>query len=109
MTPGPARKYDQRGSSGDLHLPARDARRAAGVRLYTALLPVGGENQGPFLDWNTAQSGFRAASQTAESSLATEFGKRQIAVRPLLRASTSFEQCYGGGRGDRDRTPGGQA
>ncbi len=57
------------------------ASQGAGVRLYTALLPAGGENRGPFLDWNTAQSGFRAASQTAESSLATEFGKRQIAVR----------------------------
>jgi N-acetylmuramoyl-L-alanine amidase len=55
-----------------------------GVRLYTALLPVGSENQGPFLDWNTAQSGFHAASQSLEASLATELGKKQIAVRSLL-------------------------
>ncbi|MBZ5651391.1 MAG: N-acetylmuramoyl-L-alanine amidase [Acidobacteriia bacterium] len=58
--------------------------QGTGIRLYTALLPVGGENQGPFVDWNTAQSGFRAASQTAVSSLATELGKRQIAVRSLF-------------------------
>jgi N-acetylmuramoyl-L-alanine amidase len=58
--------------------------QGSGVRLYTGLLPAGAENRGPFLDWNTAQSGFRAASQTAESSLAAELGKRQIAVRSLL-------------------------
>jgi len=58
--------------------------QGTGIRLYTALLPVGSENQGPFLDWTTAQSGFRAASEAAESSLAAELGKRQIAVRSLL-------------------------
>jgi N-acetylmuramoyl-L-alanine amidase len=55
-----------------------------GVRLYTALLPVGSENQGPFLDWSTAQSGFRTASQSVAASLATELGKKQIAVRSML-------------------------
>jgi N-acetylmuramoyl-L-alanine amidase len=60
------------------------ASQGSGVRLYTALLPAGAEGRGPFLDWNTAQSGFRAASQTAESSLATELGKRQIQVRSLV-------------------------
>jgi N-acetylmuramoyl-L-alanine amidase len=58
--------------------------QGTGVRLYTALLPVGSESQGPFLDWTTAQSGFRAASQSVEASLATELGKKQIAVRSLL-------------------------
>jgi N-acetylmuramoyl-L-alanine amidase len=57
--------------------------QGAGVRLYTALLPAGGENRGPFLDWATAQQGFRSVSQAAESSLATEFGKRQVPVRSL--------------------------
>jgi N-acetylmuramoyl-L-alanine amidase len=57
--------------------------QGAGVRLYTALLPAGGENHGAFLDWDTAQSGFRAASQNAESSLAAEFGKRQVPIRSL--------------------------
>jgi N-acetylmuramoyl-L-alanine amidase len=60
------------------------ASQGSGVRLYTALLPAGSEGRGPFLDWNTAQSGFRAGSQAAESSLAVELGKRQIAVRSLL-------------------------
>jgi N-acetylmuramoyl-L-alanine amidase len=60
------------------------ASQGTGVRLYTAVLPGGSENQGPFLDWNTAQSGFHAASQSVEASLATELGKKQIAVRSLL-------------------------
>ena len=57
--------------------------QGTGVRLYTALLPVGGANHGVFLDWDTAQSAFRAVSQTAESSLAVEFGKRNLPVRTL--------------------------
>ena len=59
------------------------ASQGSGVRLYTALLPAGAEGRGPFLDWNTAQSGFRAASQTAETSVAAELSKRQVAVRSL--------------------------
>ena len=57
--------------------------QSSGVRLFTALLPAGGGDHGPFLDWDTAQSRFRAVSQTAESSLAGEFGKRQVTVRSL--------------------------
>jgi len=58
--------------------------QSSGVRLFTALLPVGGENRGPFLDWDTAQSRFRALSQNAEASMASEFGKRQVPVRSLV-------------------------
>ncbi len=57
--------------------------QGAGVRLYTSLLPAGGENHGSFLDWDTAQSGFRGVSQNAETSLAAELGKRQVPVRAL--------------------------
>ena len=80
---------DQRANMTNAARPAiyiclHAASQGSGVRLYTALLPAGAEGRGPFLDWNTAQSGFRAASQTAETSLAAEIGKRQIAVRSLL-------------------------
>jgi N-acetylmuramoyl-L-alanine amidase len=67
-----------------IYLCLHAASQGTGIRLYTALLPLGGESRGPFLDWNTAQAGFRAASQTAQSSLAAEFVKRQIAVRSLF-------------------------
>jgi N-acetylmuramoyl-L-alanine amidase len=55
-----------------------------GVRLYTAMLPAGAESRGPFLDWDTAQSASRAASQMVETSLATELEKRQVSVRSLV-------------------------
>jgi N-acetylmuramoyl-L-alanine amidase len=80
---------DQRANMTNAARPAiyiclHAASQGSGVRLYTALLPAGAEGRGPFLDWNTAQAGFRAATQTAETSLATELGKRQVAVRSLL-------------------------
>lgn len=79
---------DQRASQTNGAHPAiyiclHAASQGSGVRLYTALIPVGAQGRGPFLDWDTAQSGFRALSQIAESSLATEFGKRQMPVRSL--------------------------
>jgi N-acetylmuramoyl-L-alanine amidase len=57
--------------------------QGTGVRVYTALLPAGGENRGPFLDWETAQSGYRASSQAAAAGLAAEFQRRQLPVRNL--------------------------
>lgn len=54
-----------------------------GVRLYTAMVPAIGEARGPFLDWSTAQSVSRNASQTAEAGLAGEFQRRQVPVRLL--------------------------
>jgi N-acetylmuramoyl-L-alanine amidase len=60
------------------------ASQGTGVRLYTALLPAGGNNRGSFLDWDTAQSSFRSASQIAEAGLVAELGKRQIPVRSLV-------------------------
>jgi N-acetylmuramoyl-L-alanine amidase len=54
-----------------------------GVRLYTALLPAGGENNGPFLAWDTAQARFTAISQAAAQGVAAEFQRRQVQVRTL--------------------------
>jgi N-acetylmuramoyl-L-alanine amidase len=54
-----------------------------GVHLYSALLPVGGENRGPFLDWITAQSSFLAMSQAAALSVAAELQRQQVPVRTL--------------------------
>jgi N-acetylmuramoyl-L-alanine amidase len=54
-----------------------------GVRLYTAMLPAGGENNGPFLSWDMAQTRFLPLSQIAAQGVAAEFVKRQIQVRTL--------------------------
>ena len=54
-----------------------------GVRLYTALIPAGGENRGNFLDWDTAQSSFVPASQNALALVVNELQKKQITVRTM--------------------------
>ncbi len=55
-----------------------------GVRLYTGMIPAGGENNGPFVAWDTAQVHFLPASQIAAQGVASELARRQIQVRSLL-------------------------
>ena len=67
-----------------IYICVHAASQGHGVRLYSALLPEGGENRGPFLDWQTAQSSFLATSQAAVLSLAAELQKRHVLVRALM-------------------------
>ena len=80
---------DQRASMANLAHPAiyiclHASSEGHGVRLYTALLPAGGEDSGPFLDWNTAQTAFLPLSKSAAAGLAVELQKQQIPVRVLM-------------------------
>src|SRR5438105_5628928 len=80
---------DQRANLANAAHPAiymciHAASQGTGVRLYGSMLPPGGENRGPFLDWDTAQSAFASASQTVEASLIAELQKKQIPVRTLI-------------------------
>ena len=54
-----------------------------GVRLYTALLPSGGDDRGPFRSWGTSQQSSLPLSQSAAAEVASELQKRQIPVRTL--------------------------
>lgn len=54
-----------------------------GVRIYTALLPYGGDDRGPFHSWTTSQHAYLSLSQSAAADIANEFQKRQILVRAL--------------------------
>jgi N-acetylmuramoyl-L-alanine amidase len=54
-----------------------------GVRVYTALLPVDGDDRGAFRAWNTAQHAALPLSQITANAVAAEFQRRQIAVRAL--------------------------
>ena len=54
-----------------------------GVRLYTALLPSGVENNGPFVAWDTAQTRALPVSKAAVQNVAAEFQRRQLPVRTL--------------------------
>jgi N-acetylmuramoyl-L-alanine amidase len=54
-----------------------------GVRVYTALLPLGDDDRGPFRSWVTAQHAALPLSQSAAAAVAGELQKRQIPVRTL--------------------------
>ena len=55
-----------------------------GVRVYTALLPYGGDDHGPFRSWATAQHSALPLSQSTASAVAGELQKRQVPVRTLI-------------------------
>ena len=54
-----------------------------GVRVYTALMPYGGDDRGPFHSWTTSQQAHLSLSQSAAADIVNEFQKRQIPVRAL--------------------------
>jgi len=66
-----------------IYISMHAASGGRGVRLYTALLPAGGENNGPFVAWDTAQSRFLPLSQAAAQGVSSELQKKQIQVRTL--------------------------
>jgi N-acetylmuramoyl-L-alanine amidase len=66
-----------------IYIALHAASSGRGVRVYTALLPYGEDDHGPFLSWTTAQRAARPLSQTAASAVAGELQKRQIPVRTL--------------------------
>jgi N-acetylmuramoyl-L-alanine amidase len=54
-----------------------------GVRVYTALLPFGGDDRGAFRSWTTAQHASLLLSQSTATAVAAEMQRRQIPVRTL--------------------------
>jgi N-acetylmuramoyl-L-alanine amidase len=79
---------DQRASQTNsahpaIYLCVHAASQGTGVRIYTALIPAGGESHGPFISWDTAQAASIPASQAAAASVAVELRTKQISVRTL--------------------------
>jgi N-acetylmuramoyl-L-alanine amidase len=66
-----------------IYIALHAASSGRGVRVYTALLPFGGDDRGPFRNWTTAQRLSLPMSQSAASLVAGELQKRQIPVRDL--------------------------
>ncbi len=60
------------------------ASQGNGVRVYTALIPAGAENRGPFLSWDAAQMSYQVISQTAATSLLAELQNKRIPARSLI-------------------------
>ncbi len=65
-----------------IYISVHATRDGSGVRVFTALIPAGGDNRGPFLAWDRAQASFLTTSQSAASSVASELRKK-VAVRAL--------------------------
>jgi N-acetylmuramoyl-L-alanine amidase len=67
-----------------------------GVRVYTAMLPYGGEDdRGPFRAWTTAQHPALPLSQSTASAVANELQKRQLPVRSLSAALRPLNNLTG--------------
>jgi len=66
-----------------------------GVRVYTALLPFGEDDRGPFRSWTTAQHASLPLSQTTATAVAGELQKRQVPVRALSAALRPLNNLTG--------------
>jgi N-acetylmuramoyl-L-alanine amidase len=66
-----------------------------GVRVYTALLPYGEDDRGPFRSWSTAQHPTLPLSQSTASAVASELQKRQLSVRTLSAALRPLNNLTG--------------
>jgi N-acetylmuramoyl-L-alanine amidase len=66
-----------------IYLCIHAASQGTGVRLYTSLIPAGGESHGPFIAWDTAQNSMVALSQSTAASVAVELEGKQLPVRTL--------------------------
>jgi len=66
-----------------IYIALHAASSGHGVRVYTALLPYGEDDHGPFRSWTTSQHSFLALSQTVATEVTAELQKRQIPVRTL--------------------------
>jgi N-acetylmuramoyl-L-alanine amidase len=79
---------DQRASLTNSARPAiyiclHAASQGSGVRVYTALVPAGSENHGPFLPWDAAQASFQLISRSAGTGLVSELQNKRIPARSL--------------------------
>jgi N-acetylmuramoyl-L-alanine amidase len=66
-----------------VYIALHAASNGHGVRIYTALIPIGGDDRGAFRAWSTAQHAWLPLSQSTAGAVAAELQKRQIPVRML--------------------------
>ena len=67
-----------------IYIAVHASSQGTGVRLYSSLIPVGGENSGMFVDWNTAQTFFLPLSRAFATALGSELEKKRISARVLV-------------------------
>ena len=66
-----------------LYISIHATSQGSGMRVYTAMLPANGDNRGPFVDWQTAQSASLARSRWAQGQLVAAIQKTGFPVRSL--------------------------
>ena len=66
-----------------IYIALHAASSGRGVRVYTALLPFGEDDRGPFRSWTTAQHATLPLSQATANAVMSELQKRQVPVRDL--------------------------
>jgi len=66
-----------------IYIALHAASSGRGVRVYSAMLPLAGDDHGPFRSWTTAQHDWLSASQSTANAVAGELQKRQIPVKAL--------------------------
>jgi N-acetylmuramoyl-L-alanine amidase len=64
-----------------IYISLHAASQGTGARVYTALLPVEGENKGTFHAWNVAQASALPVSRTVAAAIVSEMQKRQLPAR----------------------------
>ena len=77
---------DQRAAAANvaragIYISLHAVSQGTGARVYTALLPVEGPNNGIFHAWNAAQSPALPVSRIVSAAIATEMQKKELAVR----------------------------
>ena len=91
---------DQRAVFGNadhaaIYIALHAASSSHGVRVYTALMPFGEDDRGPFRSWTTAQHPALPLSQSTASAVASELQKRQLPVRVLSAALRPLNNMTG--------------
>ncbi len=64
-----------------IYIALHAASSGHGVRVFTAMLPFGSDDHGPFRSWTTAQHDWLSPSQSTANAVAGELQKRQLAVK----------------------------
>ncbi len=80
---------DQRASLTNSARPAiylclHASSQGTGIRIYSAVVPAGAENRGPFLSWDAAQGAFQLLSRSAGNGLVRNLQGKQIPARSLI-------------------------
>ncbi len=66
-----------------LYIGIHATSQGSGLRFYTAMLPSGGDDHGPFHDWQTAQSASLERSRSIQRQLAATAQRMGLPIRSL--------------------------